>query len=153
MFLPTVLSAVVGPRLPGVSGGVLTDGEMESSNASRRDREMFILGGFGAILGGVLGLVISGNPTNLISTGIGILSGTAVGEIAAYALHRRLNVGTLISFERRLNVFLGVASLFLALGGLLGFVAQREWRLLGGAMFFGFCALYLLVLARQKTSR
>jgi hypothetical protein len=126
---------------------------MDSNNAAKREREVFILGGVGAILGGILGLVVSGNPGNWVAIGVGILSGTALGEIAAYALHRRLNVEALISLERRLNLFLGIASLFLALGGLFGFVTRYEWRLFGAAILFGLCALYLLVIARPTTVR
>jgi hypothetical protein len=110
---------------------------MDSNNAAKREREVFILGGVGAILGGILGLVVSGNPGNWVAIGVGILSGTALGEIAAYALHRRLNVEALNSLER----------------GLFGFVTRYEWRLFGAAILFGLCALYLLVIARPTTVR
>lgn len=107
-------------------------------------RKCWIVGSIGAAIGAGIGGYISGIKGNIIYTGIGAVIGSTVGIIIGLLIGKKINLKSLIATERIKNLILGLASFFLTIAGIIGFILTGKWIGLVGAVFFGLCGVYLL---------
>ncbi len=107
-------------------------------------KKTFIIGIFGGVIGGGIGGYVSAVKGNSLYAGIGAAFGYIIGIIIGLIIGKRINLSSLTSTERIINLILGVASFVLALAGIIGFIFTKKWIGIVGAIFFVGCGIYLL---------
>ena len=99
-----------------------------------------IIGGFGAAVGAGIGGYVSGG----IGAGIGAVIGDIIGLIIGLLIRKKLDLQSLVSIERIVNLVVGVMGLALAIVGIIAFISTLKWIYAAGVLFFGVGGVYLL---------
>lgn len=106
-------------------------------------KKNWILGGFGAALGGGIGGYLSAVHGNNLYAGMGAGIGAIVGVLIGLLIGQKVTLPALISSEKVMNCVLGTASILMAIAGIVGFILTRKWIGIIGTLFFGACGFYL----------
>jgi len=107
-------------------------------------QKSFILGIWGAAIGGGIGGYLSVINGNYIYGGIGAGIGYITGYIAGLLIKERITLQSIMRSEGVVNIILGSLGIILAVAGIVGFILTKNWIGIMGAVFFGLGGFYFL---------
>lgn len=107
-------------------------------------RKSWIMGFFGAAIGGGIGGYLSAIKGADIYAGIGAGVGSVLGGLIGVIIGPKISLQSLIATERIINIILGLLCFCVAIAGVVGFILTRKWVGILGAIFFSLCGIYLL---------
>jgi|SRR5208283_1681859 len=107
-------------------------------------RKAWIVGGFGAAIGGGIGGYISALKGNFIYAGIGVTIGYSIGIMIGLLTKKKTEVKSLETTDSAIKSIAGIASFVMAIVGLIGFMTKGRLIGLIGALIFAACGTYLL---------
>ena len=107
-------------------------------------KKTWIIGGFGTAVGAGIGGYVSALKGNYIYAGIGAAIGNIVGVTIGLLIRKKIDLQSLVSTERTVNIVGGVISLAMAIAGIIAFISTPKWIYAMGVLFFGACGVYLL---------
>jgi hypothetical protein len=107
-------------------------------------KKTWIIATLGAAIGGGIGGYISARRGNYIYAGMGAVVGYTIGIIIGLLIGKKTNLKSLRTTENIMDFVLSIASFFMVIAGITGFILTRKWIGIVGALFFGACGVYLL---------
>jgi hypothetical protein len=108
-------------------------------------KKVLIISVFGAVVGGGIGGYISALKGNQIYSGIGAVIGYIIGTIIGLLARKKFSLQSLVSTKNRVNLITGIASIAMAIIGVIAFIGTHNWKNAAGVSFFGAGGVYLLI--------
>lgn len=112
-------------------------------------RKVWIISGFFAAIGAVVGSYISVLKGNFIYAAIGISIGYITGIIISFLIQGKCSLRSLVSAENNINFIAGLISLLMSIVAVVAFAATLKWKFITGILFFSACGIYLLTKKEQ----
>lgn len=114
------------------------------ANIPEKYKKAFIFGLFGGGIGGGVGGYFSAIKGNDLYSGIGGGLGFLAGWVFGFLIHTKVSFEKLISFEKKVDLIVGLLSILMAIAGITVFFSTGDWNGLIGAILFGFGGLYFI---------
>jgi hypothetical protein len=120
-------------------------------NVSIKDKKRFdkvrvakYIGSFGAIIGGVIGVIISEVKHNDVYLAICLGGGIVFGCLVGLFFNRSLSIRVLQKIDYKVNVVSGLMAFILVIIGLIGFLKTGKLVAVWGAIIFALAGVFLI---------
>lgn len=107
-------------------------------------KKAWMIGIFGAAIGGCIGGYIAAIKDNYIYAGLGAVLGIIASNLISLLWGKTITLQKLVSMQRKIFILFGALSLLLAIAGLVGFFLTGKSIGVVGAAFFLLCTIFFL---------